>query len=227
MEHMFPALKSFASKEYKFQQRKSMELVLARYPEEAASGVCFGAVMMWVKEKLTTTGSLWHGSQAKAFSPNGDAEVHQRNKYTMRAAGEFHQYYKQHGAGDLGGYMGLREVFSTFQPTVRPDRGHQPEVQMFETLARAGQELPAGHAIVVEVGLYNWGNQSYAGGHAIGMYRSRGNHLYFFDPNIGVYQVRDIAGFVRAWLDGCRDGRGWSVTPLNDARRTWFYCFAR
>jgi hypothetical protein len=93
MEHMFPTLKSFASKEYKFQQPKSIELVLARYPDDAASGVCFGAVMMWVKEKFTTTGSLWHGSQAKAFSSNGDAEVHQRNKYTMRAAGEFHQYY--------------------------------------------------------------------------------------------------------------------------------------
>jgi hypothetical protein len=64
------------------------------------------------------------------------------------------------------------------------------------------------------------------GGHAIGMYRSRGQNLYFFDPNVGVYQLRNVAGFMQAWLEGYRNGRGWTFSAFRSGT-DWIHHYAR
>jgi hypothetical protein len=38
-------------------------------------------------------------------------------------------------------------------------------------------------------------------GHATAVYKSRGGSLYFFDPNIGVYEVHDAAAFITSWKE--------------------------
>ena len=94
---------------------------------------------------------------------------------------------------------------------------------MLATLLRVGEELREGGAAVIELGVHD-GTRD--GGHVIGMYRSRGRHLHFFDPNVGVYQVRDIVGFMQAWMDGCHYGRGWSFSAIRNAN-DWIHCYTR
>lgn len=64
---------------------------------------------------------------------------------------------------------------------------------------RAALELPRGRAALIEL------VQTAGPGHAIAFYRSRGNTLYFFDPNAGVYEVvpateQNILALVNAWI---------------------------
>lgn len=223
----FTALRAFASKEYKFHQRKSISLAEQEYGAAAADGVCFGVVMMWVKEKLTTTGSLASGPQNLKFAPRRNADIHVRNETTMLRAAAFQSFYSQHGVGNLAQHMNLHETEYTVDPVSRRNESNNlPEVQILATLVRAGENLPEGHAIAMELKVRDAGNGTQIGGHAIGMYRSRGHTLHFFDPNVGVYEVRNIPDFMQAWLDGCRYGRGWVFSPLRD-HGSWIYCYER
>jgi hypothetical protein len=76
--------------------------------------------------------------------------------------------------------MGLREASHAVEPVARPGSGFVPEIRILPTLVRVAEDLPEGHAIVIELGVHDAGDESRIGGHAIGMYRSRGHHLYFF-----------------------------------------------
>jgi hypothetical protein len=220
---MFTALKAFAKKEYKFQQRKSMQFALREYGDRAASGVCTGAVMMWVREKLTTTGAPWQVMQTKQFSPRVFGDVHERNAMTMLEAAGNQVRYSRRGLHQLAAYLGLDDAILNIRPAMQRGAGNLPEVQMLETLARVGEELPEGHAVVIEVAV---GGGAQGGGHAIGMYRSRGRHLHFFDPNVGVYLVHDVLGFMQAWMDGCRYGRGWTLSPFRTGF-DWVHFYTR
>jgi hypothetical protein len=223
---MFTALLAFATKEYKFQQRKSMSRAEEEYGEAAAQGVCFGAVMMWVREKLTTNGSSWRPGPGKEFSPSRGTETHGRNSITMLHAAAHQQHYSTHGASSLADNMGLHEASHIVETVAKKDSAFRPVTVMLATLTQVGVQLPQGHAVVMELGVSDAQSGASLGGHAIGMYRSRGNHLHFFDPNIGVYQVQEIEDFMRAWLEGCRHGRGWTFSPFRKGT-DWIYCYER
>jgi hypothetical protein len=99
--------------------------------------------------------------------------------------------------------------------------GGSSEIQILETLVRAGEDLPEGEAVVLQIGV-RVGTRN--AGHAVAMYHSRGRHLHFFDPNVGVYQVRDVSGFMQAWIAGC-GSRVWRlVAPY---RNDWILCYTR
>ena len=219
----FTALRGFASKQYKFHQRKSIELAVERYGDDASSGVCMGVAMMWVQEKFTTTGAFWHPMQNKDFSPGRGGDVHTRNAETMLRGAGYQMLYNQRGAAALATHLGLRDATFDIRAVVQPDNGNRPEVRLLDTLVRVGEDLPEGGAAVIELAVRH---ASGDGGHAIAVYRSRGRHLYFFDPNVGVYQVRDIAGFMQAWIDGCRYGRGWTLSPFRQGN-DWIHCYSR
>ena len=48
---------------------------------------------------------------------------------------------------------------------------------------------------------FNEEPRAVSSGHVVGLYKSRDNSLYFFDPNVGVYQVDDPASFIKTWVD--------------------------
>jgi hypothetical protein len=222
----FTALRAFASKEYKFHQRKSIARAEQEYGAAAANGVCFGVVMMWMKEKLTTTGSLPGGLQNLKFAPRLNANIHVRTETTMLQAAAFQSHYSRHGVDNLAQHMNLHEAAYTVDTASRRNESNMPEVEILATLVRAGENLPEGHAIAMELKVRDAGSGTQIGGHAIGMYRSRGRTLHFFDPNVGVYEVRNIPDFMQAWLDGCRYGRGWVFSPFRDHSQ-WIYCYER
>jgi len=58
-------------------------------------------------------------------------------------------------------------------------------------------------------------------GHAVAAYRSHGGSLYFFDPNMGIYAVKDPSGFFDAWNQRCLN-KGKSI-DLNDRYRALIY----
>jgi hypothetical protein len=219
---IFTGLTAFANKEYKFKQAKSKGLADSVHGDDAAHGVCFGLVMMWVREKLTTTGS-WYRVQHKNFSPGHGGDVHDRNAITMLQAAEYQLHGRKQGDDKVATYLGLRPVEPDIQLVVRPDRNYNPEVQIFETLVRVAKALRSGQAVVIELDVHG---ASRRGGHAIGMYRSRGQNLYFFDPNVGVYQLRNVAGFMQAWLEGYRNGRGWTFSAFRSGT-DWIHHYAR
>ena len=222
---MFTELKAFASKEYKFQQRKSLQFARWDYGHHVAIGACVGAVMMWVREKLTTTGASWNPMQTKQFSPESGSSVHERNAMTMIEAAGNQVRYNRKGVNYVAEYLGLHDATFDIRPAVRPDRQNRPEVQIPETLVRVAEELHEGSAAVIELGVRE-GTEDKRRGHAIGMYRSRGGHLHFFDPSVGVYEVRDVDGFMRAWLDGCRNSRDWTFIPFRN-EGDWIHCYTR
>ncbi|MEM5314896.1 YopT-type cysteine protease domain-containing protein [Paraburkholderia sp. JHI869] len=101
-----------------------------------------------------------------------------------------------------------------------------------EMLAEAGENLPKGNAIVLDL------KQEAGGpGHAVAFYKSRGGTLYFFDPNAGVYEIsrpysKYALPFMRAWLEvytNDTDGDG-NATPriwkAKDGDR-WYSVFNR
>ncbi len=45
------------------------------------------------------------------------------------------------------------------------------------------------------------------------------------DPNVGVYQVRDVRGFMNARSEGYRIGKSWTLSP--PFRNDWIHCDTR
>ncbi|MCX5544301.1 YopT-type cysteine protease domain-containing protein [Paraburkholderia sp. CNPSo 3076] len=85
--------------------------------------------------------------------------------------------------------------------TSRPQESFGAERVDDATIAGAGEQLPKGNAIVLDLKQEAGGT-----GHAVAFYKSRGGTLYFFDPNAGVYEIsrpyeKHLLGFVQAWLD--------------------------
>ncbi len=217
MAHVFRDLKGFASKEHKFQQRKSIGPARAMHGDWLTDGLCVGLVMMWVQEKCTRMPSLLRWN--KDFSPGiFEKNVHKSNSNTMLKAVKYQELYTRQ-RGQLDGVatdLGLRDATFDIQPVRQPGSS---EIQILETLVRAGEDLPEGGAVVFQLGVRVGGRNA---GHAVAMYQSRRRHLHFFDPNVGVYQVRDVSGFMQAWIDGCGE-RGWTLHA--PPRGDWILCY--
>jgi hypothetical protein len=219
---IFTELNAFARKVYKFQQRKSDGLTQAVHGDNFANGVCFGLVMMWVREKFATTGA-WYRDQHQNFSPAPGGDVHERNGITMLQAAEYQRLYRWEGVDLVAYRLRLRPATTDIRPVVGQGREFIPQVQILATLVRVGEHLPPGEAAVIELDVHGAGQP---GGHAIGMYRSRGRQLYLFDPTIGVYEIHNLAGFMQAWIDGYRNGRGWTFSPFRNGT-DWLHYYAR
>ena len=72
------------------------------------------------------------------------------------------------------------------------------------------QNLKEGRGVYISFSVVGRKPEKPGGGHAVAAYRSRGNTLYFFDPNCGVYDVRDADKFFAAFV-ACYDGIGYDL----------------
>jgi hypothetical protein len=252
----FSALNQYAQREYKFAQGSSFNMVNpavmgANYQDSLTSGVCMGAVLNWIKEKVSTSNGLLRrdgplmNSTPKRFSspinpvtrlkqgmsPPAGSPLSQfmqknqsgpRNQGTVLSAAMTQMAYSATSRDQVARELGLIDVHETLLPVQKPDPKGIPVRIEDETIARAAQELPRGNALLIEI-------EHEDVGHTIGFYHSRGDTLHFFDPNAGVYALRNcnedtVLGFVRAWLGVYHRNVQWS---FKTSPRNWYAMYAR
>jgi hypothetical protein len=209
-QNNFQSLKQYATKEYKFKQGRSLALL---DPATAAKGGAINAVALsstdyqqlkdgicavlaadWLREKLTSGDSYVgadfggpgvHAGENLTTVVNNVPKMiaYKKLKLTSNALG-------QHGLSST--YVGDPRVVST---TLKERKGQNyldRIINFAQTLAKActAEYLKKGRGVWISFELLK-ANGVGDGGHAVAAYRSRGNTLYFFDCNCGVYNVTD------------------------------------
>jgi hypothetical protein len=243
-------LNPHARRKYKFIQAESYAGVTDYFANRMPGGVCMGVVMNWIKEKLTTSDSLFRttgplrSSQERQFSNpvnpitrlqrgisppanslaasliDKKSRSGERNRGAMSDGALNQHFYNQHGTSTLAGGLDLMtedrfdpKAEVTRKETVNPNGSTTYSAVRDDTasIRNAALGLPRGMAVLIEVVRTQGPGLPTGGGHAIAFYRSRGNTLYFFDPNAGVYEVvpttwENIYGLVGAWMSVYRYG---------------------
>jgi hypothetical protein len=203
MPYYFSDLKKYGDKQLKFQQTKSIKALRQDVNEHVINrptisqddlkgiegGVCGALVADWLSEKL-------HQERKGMFKPGAEPDLHtNRNKHSVHAAVDSHIRYKREGGTNTqlldraglqsdGTYVYVNDDWSMPRSLVeiaKPDN------------------LKQGRGVYIGLSLYHRVKEG--GGHAIGLYRSRGNKLWFFDPNCGVYTVK-TKEFFDVWTAG-------------------------
>ncbi|MCW5832960.1 MAG: hypothetical protein KIS78_11170 [Labilithrix sp.] len=172
----FITLKLYGTKVYKFTQGKTILTLLGDIPDaeymEVRTGVCAALTVDWLVEKLTRPWTL------QFTGDFAGGRVHfERNRETVQRNVRRQLDYDRHGStSQLLQDAGLKEYD---QPPI-----FGPTITFDTKLARIAAATENGRGAYV-------GITAAGRGHAVGMYRSRRAHLYFFDANCGVYQVDD------------------------------------
>ncbi|TLM79373.1 hypothetical protein ACONUD_13240 [Microbulbifer harenosus] len=234
----FQSLREFSQKVYKFQQEKS---IFALDPHGEVNGgainhvvlpsdqfnlikggVCASLTCAWLKEKQTS-GNSFRGNSAGGNIHTG------KNLDTVAAAATYQIEYvsnfqknspiKLYGLKPLS-YPDGNDVLVTkmtpFQRTTMSgyvERGFLREIEVLPSILNACEReyLKMGRGVYVSFTLRSTIEGKQGGGHAVGAYRSRGDKLYFFDSNCGVYHVADPYSFFDAWIN-CYKNIGYEVT---------------
>lgn len=215
----FSALNRFGHREYLFAQADSYSLVTRHYPK-LDHGVCMGVVLNWIREKLTTSHGLLRqkgllsrslpGSQPNSFSHSLNPlkrmreETATRNQTAMLSGAMVQATYYARGNNPSAVALELGLIEGDYSPLAKSQKGpppsHLPVRLHAESMADAAEHLSRGMAILIEL----QPAEGDGAGHSIAFYRSRGNTLYFFDPNAGVYTIPNagnILPFIQAWLN--------------------------
>jgi hypothetical protein len=157
----------------------------------------------------------------------------ERNREAMNRAANSHFFYQQNNSPDLlATHLGLREDLN-YAPIPKNDKGANniPVRLHAETIRDAAYELPRGRAMLIELDQPRVPGRPKPPGHAIAFYRSRGNALYFFDPNAGVYQVSpttqpNILGLMNAWFRVYRQDADKPIS-WETAQNSWYRVYER
>jgi hypothetical protein len=261
-------LNRHARRKYKFIQAESYAGVTDYFANRMPDGVCMGVAMNWIKEKLTTSDSLFRttgplrSSQERQFSNplnpitrlqrgispaansvaanliDKKSKSGERNRAAMSEGALKQHFFSQHGTSMLAIGLDLM-TYDRYAPKAEVTRKeivnangsttYIAERDDTASIRNAALDLPRGMAVLIEVVRTKSPALPTGGGHAIAFYRSRGNTLYFFDPNAGVYEVvpttwENIYGLVGAWMSVYRYGDNiiWK-TPDTD----WCHVYRR
>jgi hypothetical protein len=120
--------------------------------------------------------------------------------------------------------LGLHPVEHEVAPVVVKGANNLPVRDENRTIASAGASLPKGSGMIIEV--FPDGGKV---GHTICYYRSRGDTLYFFDPNAGVYNVSepDLEQFVGAWRTAYSTAPNAPLDFRTKAGNDWYEVYSR
>lgn len=209
---------------------------------EIKGGICAALAANWLKEKLTSPDDL-------VFSgPSTGSGVHtgQNLATVLDNAPLYRQYAKSPSASAALALHGLKPSSSLarLDPTVQQqsirintyspgtDKEYKQRVVVSEPLVGASltkacseEYLKQGRGVYISFSVLSRNPAKQGGGHATAAYRSRGNSLYFFDPNCGVYKIQDVAGFFGAYV-GCYAALGYDL-DLQPHRKDGFYYLKR
>ncbi|WP_458098179.1 hypothetical protein [Roseomonas sp. WA12] len=215
----FQALRHWATKEMKLNQAKHMghlepgHLLAGNVINHVSwthddfkkinGGICAALVGQWLGEKIHSSNSLFSRRQ-KTFRQGKTDQV----PGIMRSAAPIQIAYTSTGNEksvlDANGLRFDDSTDFTGLVEVRPDAGFSPIIQIapsFSAICRStqfrqGTGLYIGLKVSTTTGL---------SGHAVGAYKSRGGHLYFFDPNVGIYKVHRSLEFLDEWVRAYSD----------------------
>jgi hypothetical protein len=158
------------------------------------SGVCAALACAWLKEKLTS-------DETPVFT--GKSELVKNVNITKDAATNYLEYKKDNldvliqkyglvGADlDDDSYHDARNLLQSTKADVPTKMANVCDKKFLQQ--GRGVYIPCSITKLTTTG-------TVGGGHAVAAYRSRGNTLYFFDPNAGVYQVKSREGFFKDWV---------------------------
>ena len=195
---------------------------------EIKNGICAALAANWLKEKLSS-------AKNPAFSgPSAGGDVHAgRNLDTVRSSvPKFIAYKQAPSTSNILGQYGLApspkaasinpllndQVPITVRSysertrtwTERPSTQAVPKVAESFANACTAESLKQGRGVYISISVVGRTPEKPGGGHAVAAYRSRGNTLYFFDPNCGVYDVTDPGKFFIAFV-ACYAGIGYDL----------------
>jgi len=236
-QNNFATLRQYATKEYKFKQGTSLALL---DPAKSASsnaintvtltgeefdlvkgGICATLAADWLREKLSSGNALFGGnSNAPGIHAGRNLDTVVRNVplYLQYRKSLFEKdaALQQHGLAGTGKTIGDPMVTdvtrvkgtSRLDPAWVTKRTHKFTESMIN--ACAPQFLKKGRGVYISLSVVSKVPEKRGGGHAIAAYRSRGNTLYFFDPNCGVYNIIDLNGFFTAFV-ACYDAVGYTL----------------
>jgi hypothetical protein len=172
-------------------------------------GVCAALACAWLAEKLSSNGDDFEGNSAGPDIHSGSnlnvVEAAVPKYLNYRKNSDVHELLEDYGVKISYGMH--PEIKRKREETTRDKRGMMQfatTLRVLETLVAttAVAVLPQGKGAYVAIRCESTVPDRVSGGHAVAVYRSRGNTLYFFDPNCGVYKVLDATRFFGAWIAG-------------------------
>lgn len=202
-DFFFRELKDYATKEYKFRQRHSLEGIRAA-GGDLSNGVCAAMCLVWIAEKMSHRAFSIVRSRG-SFTDGGHEDRH-NEAIMMKAYDLTMQHYSGRG-GDLSDVEAALKLNNVSQDSVgiAPHR----DEQLPQTMSRTIAQMPAGCAVGFE---FDFVGPSANGRpvHMVCAYKSRSGTIHFFDPNAGIYKIElvKLAMFSSAWERACAN-RGW------------------
>lgn len=201
-----------------------VELTEAEF-EGVKGGICAALAADWLQEKLTRESGAY-----KAGTGTGKQLHAGLNLVTVKHAVPKFLDYRQKNPSDtkileLYGLSASKKA-AFLNPMVTQKRNvvetsrsnngtiYKKNLTVFDTLFKESlingcrlDYLPEGRGayITFHVDINPKDKPGRSGGHAVAAYYSRGEHLYFFDCNCGVYQVADPDGFFDAYVTCYKD----------------------
>jgi len=188
MPHTFQNLRQYADKLRKFKQSRSydhvdrLHLFSLSAPKELEDGSCQGLAVAWLAEMLADGN--------KHFGALTDPDIHKKNRATVVHGAKVQLVYQRGTTAEMFRKVGLRERLGDHPaPTIG--------ISVAEAILGEVNNLPPGCGLVAGF-FYDRQNKEPVG-HAIAVFRHRDNRLFFFDPETGIYEVRDIEPFLIEW----------------------------
>jgi hypothetical protein len=218
-QNRFHALQKWATKEMKLQQGRNMAHlepgallagnVVNHVPwdyetyNSIKGGICASLVADWLKEKVQGTNSMFSRSP-KAFTAGATDEKNAAKVAgLMRSAAPGQAAYKQSGSMDaLFKANGLFLDKAPAEFDKGPPPAHLPMINIersFTALCE-GSHFRRGVGLVMSVSFRRVQGGTDISGHAVGAYKSNAGQVYFFDPNVGIYQLNRFSDFIVAWV---------------------------
>jgi hypothetical protein len=203
--NQFKKLNESGEKTVKFHQRKELPKLTAtdkkvnsakgrfsqRQVEILSEGACFGLTYEWMREKLQGTNSNILGS-----ARNFVRDPTPRTNKAATNAGAHLQLQLEKGKTSVDNWMVSNAIDRQKWP--EPQERNLDPADFGPSFEQACHDMEKRTGATMGVTFHNpVENRSEA--HIVGLYKSKGDHLYFFDPNYGGHQVNDPAAFIRSW----------------------------
>jgi hypothetical protein len=183
------SLRLFAIREFEFNQ-----FDITTSQADSDDGRCVPLVAKWLSEKRDTSngwlarfGRRFGGEDRDFAGPSYNLDY---NVQIYKAVADIQAVYSRTSE--------MYDVFQAFNLKPKSTSAERPDVIEGIVEATNALGLHSGFAVNLKI-------TGKAVGHMIGIYRSKGGNLHFFDPNFGIYKINDLQNFLQAWQKNYTD----------------------
>lgn len=223
-------LKNYGTLEYAFVQRALVpQLPQDEYGDDSPivqHGLCTALVALWLKEKLTTSTSSSGADPTRFVGASTDAA----NFRLVREAAPYQITYHK-ALADIDAMLNAMGLAVRMTMAVPSLAARSTVNDLAQVAIEVATLLQSGRGVLIELTVHDATTRQYLGRHVVGMYLSRGDSLYFFEPNAGVFLVnkKQKELFFREWVQSSRTERNWvfemntTDAPLRPADRVYAF----